>query len=289
MVHSAVSCRNQNTIKRSLFSFLTVDTLSTWRLLKLETHNAFMNMAIDEAILTARIEGHVADTLRFYRWEPSAVSVGKFQSVENEVQMENCKQLGVDIVRRITGGGTVYHDAEDEITYSLVASKESLKAEEIADVYERIYTGLTRALNMLGVAADFNEGSSKACPNLTVKGRKISGSAQCHRRGVVLQHGTILTNVNLEKMFTYLRVPWAESCMQVVNVARLKITSLYDELGKSVSRTELIRALREGFGQALDVKIVSGELTPHERELAEKLCERKYVATDWSLHGRTGN
>jgi lipoate-protein ligase A len=258
-------------------------------LLKLETHNAFINMAIDEAILTARIEGRVPDTLRFFRWKPSAVSIGRFQTIENEVQMENCKRRGIDVVRRITGGGTVYHDAEDEITYSLVASKESLKAGDIADVYERVYTGLTSALNMLGVAADFNEGSSKACPNLTVKGRKISGSAQCHSRGVVLQHGTILAKVNLEKMFTYLRVPWAESCMQVVNVARLKITSLYDELGKDVSRIELIRALREGFGRALDVKIISGELTPHERELAGKLCDQKYVTMDWSLHGRTGN
>lgn len=256
-------------------------------MLKLETHNAFMNMAIDEAVLTARTEGHVADTLRFFRWKPSAVSIGKFQRVENEVQLENCKQQGVDVVRRITGGGAVYHDSEGEVTYSLVASKESLKVGNIADLYERIDSGLTRALSMLGVAADFNEGNAKACPNLTVKGRKISGSAQCHRRGVVLQHGTILANVELEKMFTYLRVSWAESCMQVVNVARRRITSLYDELGKGVSRGELIRALRDGFAQALEIEIVESELTLGERKLAEELCDRKYATADWNLHGRT--
>ncbi|HVP16380.1 MAG TPA: biotin/lipoate A/B protein ligase family protein [candidate division Zixibacteria bacterium] len=257
--------------------------------MRLETHDAFMNMAIDEAILTARIEGRATDTLRYFSWKPSAVSIGKFQRVENEVQLENCKQRGIDVVRRITGGGAVYHDAEDEITYSLVASRESLKAGSIADVYERIYTGLTRALGILGVAADFNEGSAKACPNLTVKGRKISGSAQCHRREVVLQHGTILANVNLEKMFTYLRVPWAESCMQVVSIARRKITSLHDELGENVSPAELVHALEEGFGQALDVKIVSGALTPRERQLAEKLLEQKYATTDWNLHGRSSS
>ena len=244
-----------------------------------------MNMAVDEAILTARVEGHVADTLRFFRWRPSAVSIGKFQTVENEVQLENCRERGIDVVRRITGGGTVYHDAEDEITYSLVASKESLKASGITDVYERVYTGLTRALSILGVAADFNEGSAKACPNLTVRGRKISGSAQCYKREIVLQHGTILANVNLEKMFTYLRVPWAESCMQVASVARRKITSLNDELGKNVSPAELIEALREGFGQALDVKIGSGELTSRERQLAERLCKQKYSNADWNLRG----
>jgi lipoate-protein ligase A len=242
-----------------------------------------MNMAIDEAILDARIEGLTTDTLRFYRWEPSAVSIGKFQKAENEVQLENCTERGIDVVRRITGGGTVYHDAEDEITYSVIASKESLKANDIADVYARIYTGLTEALGILGVTADFNEGNEKACPNLTVNGKKISGSAQCHKRGVVLQHGTILAKVNLKKMFTYLRVPWAKSCMQVVSVARHKITSIYNELGKSVSEAEMNHALVEGFQRALGIELVDGELTPHERELAERLCRQKYASTDWNL------
>lgn len=240
-------------------------------------------MAIDEAVLSARMEGLVPDTLRFYCWKPSAVSIGKFQRVENEVQLENCKQRGVDVVRRITGGGTVYHDSEDEITYSVVASKESLEADDIADVYARIYSGLTEALGALGVTADFNEGNSRACPNLTVNGRKISGSAQCHKRGVVLQHGTILAKVNLERMFTYLRVPWARSCMQVVSVARHKITSLYDELGKNVSTAEVNHALIEGFRKALNVELVNGELTLYERELAERLCKQKYASDDWNL------
>jgi lipoate-protein ligase A len=248
-----------------------------------------MNMAIDEAIMNARIEGLNTDTLRFYRWRPSAVSIGKFQRVENEVHLENCKEGGIDVVRRITGGGTVYHDTKDEITYSVVANRESLKANDIADVYARIYTGLTEALRLLGVTADFNEGTAKACPNLTVKGKKISGSAQCHKRGVVLQHGTILAKVKLKKMFTYLRVPWAKSCMQVVSIARNRITSLRDELGKNVSTAELNHALIEGFQKGLDIKLVNGELAPHELELAERLCRQKYGTDDWNLRGGSGD
>jgi lipoate-protein ligase A len=61
--------------------------MHSWRLLKLETRNAFMNMAIDEAVLTARIAGIVPNTLRFYRWKPSAVSVGRFQKVSEEVHV----------------------------------------------------------------------------------------------------------------------------------------------------------------------------------------------------------
>ena len=91
--------------------------MDTWRLLSLETNNAFMNMAIDEAILTARIDGKVPNTLRFYRWQPSAVSIGKNQIPDVELYLDACKQQGVDVVRRISGGGTVYHDFEGEVTY----------------------------------------------------------------------------------------------------------------------------------------------------------------------------
>src|SRR5208283_3711959 len=95
--------------------------MDTWRLLPLQTDNAFVNMAIDEAILTARIAGQVPNTLRFYRWQPSAVSIGKNQNPEAEVYLDACTQLGVDMVRRVSGGGTVYHDYDGEVTYSVTA------------------------------------------------------------------------------------------------------------------------------------------------------------------------
>lgn len=257
-----------------------------WRLLRPEVHRAFMNMAVDEAVMTARTENRVPNTLRLYRWKPSAVSIGKFQRVEDEVQLENCRNHGVDVVRRITGGGSVYHDADNEVTYSVIVSKNDLGTEDITAVYARIYAGIAEAAKILGVTADFSEGSAKACPNLTVKGRKISGSAQSHRRGMVLQHGTILADVDLEKMFTFLRVPWAKTCMEVVGVARNRITSLRMELGREVSLDSVGIALAEGFAKALGVELVDGELTPFERELAEKLC-KKYASNEWTFHGRS--
>lgn len=255
-------------------------------MLKLETHNAFVNMAIDEAILGARLQNRVPNTLRFYCWKPSAVSIGKFQNTDNEVLLENCEKHGVDVVRRITGGGTVYHDEEDEITYSAVISKKDLETEDITAVYAKIYSGIAEAVRSLGIVADFDEGNAKTCPNLTVKGRKISGSAQSHKKDVVLQHGTLLINVDLEKMFTFLRVPWAKTCMEVVNVAKGRITSIRRELGKNVSIAEVQNVLIEGFRKALNVEFVDGELTPYERALADKLCKEKYSTTDWNLHGK---
>jgi lipoate-protein ligase A len=261
--------------------------MGAWRLLKLETHNAFMNMALDEAVLRARISERVPNTLRFYRWNPSAVSVGKFQKPENEVYLENCRRLSVDVVRRITGGGTVYHDAEDEVTYSVIARTEDLGVSDVAAVYARIYAGIADALRLLGITADFNEGDAKNCPNLTVKGKKISGSAQAHKSGIVLQHGTLLLNVDLERMFTLLRVPWAKTCMEVVGVAKKKITSVKEELGHAVSAETANNALSVGFKNAFGIQLTEGELTPFERELAEELCREKYATDDWNFYGKS--
>jgi lipoate-protein ligase A len=261
--------------------------MSTWRLLKLETYSAYTNMAIDEAILTARMKNLAPNTIRFYRWNPSAVSIGKFQTIEKEVQLDNCRKNGVDVVRRITGGGTVYHDAHDEITYSLIASKEDLEAKDITAVYAKIYTGLAEALKILGLTTDFNEGNAKTCPNLTVNGKKISGSAQSHKSSIVLQHGTILLDVDLEKMYTFLRVPSTRTCMEIVDIAKNKITSIKKELGKEVPEAEVHQALIKGFQKALNIQLANRELTHKEMELAEKLSKEKYCTDDWNLRGIT--
>lgn len=260
--------------------------MSKWRLIKVETYNAYMNMAIDEAILMARIRNLAPNTLRFYRWKPSAVSIGKFQNIKNEVHLEKCKRYGVDVVRRITGGGAVYHDAEGEITYSVTVNKKDLKADNITEVYRKIYAGIAEALKILGINADFEEGNARTCPNLTVSGKKISGSAQSHKKGIVLQHGTLLIDVDLEEMFTLLQVPWAKSCMQVVNVAKNKITSIKKDTGKNVTIKEAEQALLQGYQKVLKTELMEGELTLYEHELAEKLYKERYSKDYWNLYGK---
>lgn len=260
--------------------------MNTWRLLKLETNNAFTNMAIDEAILRARIAEKVPNTLRFFRWHPSAVSVGRFQDVSKEVNIENCNEYGVDFVKRISGGGSVYHDCEGEITYSVTVSKKDLKTPDIFYAYKLICNGLIETMKILGMHADFDPGNLKHCPNVLVNGRKISGSSQSHKGGVLLQHGTFLIDVNLEKMFTFLKVPWAETCMEVVPIAKRKITSVKQELGLDISLQEAYEALVEGFQKALEIKLIEGKLTSYEEDLAEKLCVEKFSTLDWNLRGK---
>ncbi|MFQ6065362.1 MAG: biotin/lipoate A/B protein ligase family protein [Candidatus Bathyarchaeia archaeon] len=257
--------------------------MSDWRLLKLETRNAFMNMAIDEAVLTARMKGLVPNTLRFFRWKPSAVSIGRFQRVSEEVYVENCRRHGVDIVRRITGGGAVYHDCEGEITYSVVVNEKDLGSVDVVSAYNIICRGLIEAAKMLGVDADFNPGNPKQCPNITIDRRKFSGSAQYRKRDVLLQHGTLLVRIDLEKMFTFLRVPWAKSLENVLRVARKRLTSLEQELQSTVSNEEAYEALSRGFQKALKRELVEEDLTDYEIGLAEELCREKYVAFGWNF------
>ncbi|MEM2099506.1 MAG: biotin/lipoate A/B protein ligase family protein [Candidatus Bathyarchaeia archaeon] len=262
--------------------------METWRLIPFETHDAYMNMAIDEAILTARIAEQVPNTLRLYRWQPSAVSIGKNQKPQNELYIENCRRRGIDIVRRISGGGTVFHSATGEVTYSVTAKVASV-GKDIATIYKRVYAAIADALRLLGIPADYNSGDEKNCPNLMVNGKKISGSAQVIRKGVVLQHGTLLLDANLEEMFTLLRVPWTDDYMQAACVARRKITSIHEILRHLIAPETVCNALTAGFKNIFHINFVSSGLTPYEQELAVQLCKEKYAVDKWNFEGKVVN
>jgi len=263
--------------------------MNAWRLLRLETNNAFMNMAVDEAILQSRIAERVPNTIRFFRWQPSAISIGRFQEVQKEVHVENCKKYGIDIVRRISGGGAVYHDYDGEITYSATVGTEDLGTEDVFAAYNHICNGLIEAIKALGINADFNPGNPKNCPNISVNGRKISGSAQSYKSGVLLQHGTLLMDLDLKKMFKFLNVPWAKTCLEIVNVAEKKITSVKQEVGSSISMMDAYEALVKGFEKALGISLKKGELTSYEQEIAKKLCREKYSTDEWNFNGKTAS
>jgi len=262
--------------------------MGVWRLLTLEVGDAFTNMAVDEAILTARIAGKVPNTLRFYRWKPSAVSIGRFQDLFNEVHVENCRKHGVDVVRRITGGGAIYHDYDGEITYSVVVDGKDLGYADmdILSAYKTVCMGLIEAVKILEITAEFNPLDSKQCPNITIKGKKISGSAQSYKRGILLQHGTFLVDINHEKMFTFLKVPWAKTLMDVLEVSKKKLTSAKQELESRISMEEAYQALVGGFEKALKIQVVEEELTSYERKLAEKLRKTKFATEDWNFNGK---
>ena len=255
--------------------------MEEWRLIDLDIYNGFMNMAIDEAILEARIKGLVPNTIRFYRWNPSAVSIGVHQSIYQEVNLEACKRLGVDVVRRITGGGAVYHDFEGEITYSVVVN-ENHKAvpSNVADSFVALSKGLIYALNRLGLNAHHGV---LHCPSIFIGRKKISGNAQARRRGFILQHGTLLLKVDADKMFTVLKIPPGKTKERMVRSVHAKVTSIYSELKHNVDFNEIRDALVEGFEKALNIKLIPEKLTSEELKLAKELKETKYSKKEWNF------
>jgi len=250
-----------------------------WRLLDTGLHDAFYNMALDEAIVIARSKKLVPNTLRFFRWEPSAVSIGYFQSMEEEVDIETCKRIGVDYVRRRTGGGAVYHERDGELTYSVIINEDHpLISRDFQKTYEKLCSWLVRGLSFLGVPAEF-----KPINDIIVAGKKISGNAQTRGMNVVHQHGTILREVNPAVMFSVLKVPSEKIRGKMIKAAEERVTSINKFLQRDVSFEELKKALIKGFEESFDIKLVLGEITDFEKDMAVKLKEEKYSTREWNF------
>ncbi len=233
--------------------------------------NGAKQMAIDEAILLARGEGLVPDSLRFYSWKPPCVSIGYFQSAKLEVDSEKARQQGVDIVRRYTGGGAVFHDSE--LTYSIVISEQRLP-KDIIESYKHICGFVVRALKKLRLPAKF-----APINDIIVNSRKISGNAQTRRNGIVLQHGTVLLNVDINKMFSLLRVPDEKQKHKLV----LGVTSVSQELGRELEFEELASAMRASAIEHFKLRLKESPLTEAEVRKANELKSSKYGNKGWTF------
>lgn len=246
-----------------------------WRLIKRINAAGAMQMAIDEAILSSRIQGKCANTLRFFTWNPPCITIGFFQSMDREVNFEKAKMLGVDAIRRYTGGGAVLHDLE--LTYS-IALRENDVPSDILKSYEKICGALILGMEKLGVDAKFSP-----INDIVVNGKKVSGNAQTRQEGVILQHGTVLVDVDVKKMFSLLNVSDEKIKDKMIKSAEERVTSLNHELKRKITEDELEKALIIGFEIAFDVIFEEGELTKEELELAQKLYEEKYSADKWNF------
>jgi lipoate-protein ligase A len=243
-----------------------------WRVISLGECDAFMNMGIDEALCSSVKEGCAPPTIRFYRWSPDAVSIGRFQSMEGEVDVTLCNGLGVDCVRRITGGGAVYHGNAGEITYSVIAP-ESCFSRGIRESYREICAGIIRGLSIMGIPAEF-----APINDITVNGRKISGNAQTRRGGVLLQHGTILYSLDLKRMFALLKVSPEKISDKMIKSAEERVTCVAAHSNASLN--DLYSALFDGFTEGLDFEVDT--ITPSEMQDAKSLSI-KYKSSEWNM------
>jgi lipoate---protein ligase len=253
--------------------------MDRWRLIIQGPRRGSWNMAVDYSILRGIAAGG-EPTLRLYRWSPPAVTIGYFQIRDDETDAAACAADGISVIRRITGGGAVYH--EHEITYSLaVPLDDRCIAGTVADSYRMILGPVLRLLEGMGLDASF-----RPINDITVQGRKISGSAQTRREGVLLQHGTLLLSVDYDRMFRYLTVPAAKSSGRDYASARQAITALDQWIREDVSDPgflgDLTGRMSEAFAESFGVVMSPGALTETEEERAARIEADLFLNDAWN-------
>jgi len=247
-----------------------------WRLLQTGHLSAAENMAIDRAILVAHSKGKVPPTVRFYGWNPAAISIGYFQQLTEEVDLTACEKEHVEYVRRITGGGAVFH--EDEVTYSFVIKENHPHiSKNILESYKTICQAIMNGLDRFGVKTAY-----APINDILVNNKKISGNAQTRKQKTVLQHGTILTDVDVDKMFRLLKVPNEKIKGKLIATVKERVTSLTHELQKDFSFDDVSNSLKTGFEETFDISLVHGTLSAEEQKLAESFEKTTFGSKEWN-------
>lgn len=275
--------------------------MTQWRFVHTKACSAAMNMAVDEAIMTAHSEGKVPPTVRFYTWEPATLTIGYFQKAKEEVNFEELEKRNLGFVRRPTGGRAVLHD--QELTYSIIVN-ESYPGlpRNVTEAYRVLSEGLLEGFRKLGLDAEmarldeqgrFAAASSAACfdsPSwyeLVVEGRKVAGSAQTRQQGVVLQHGSILLDLDVDLLFELLRFPSERVKQRLKQTFNRKAVAINDLLRTSgqhpVTLEDVEPAFFEGFEKGMGIQLKEETLTPYEHALAEELVRSKYGSTEWNF------
>lgn len=246
------------------------------RLLLTDHKAGSWNMAVDEAVLESVASGKELPTLRLYGWTPASITIGYFQSLHEEVDAKVCEENGVPIIRRITGGGAVYHDKE--ITYSLIIPEShGLVVKDILASYKQISQGVIEGLKEFGLNTQF-----VPLNDLIINERKISGNAQTRKQKMILQHGTVLLDVDVRKMFSLLKVSDEKIRDKLITNVEERVTSIKQQLGRELSFTEVQNALIKGFSKALNVELVISILSFEEQKRAREIEQEKYANYLWN-------
>jgi len=249
--------------------------MGTFRYLETGAHQAFFNMGLDEAILESVASGAQPPTLRLYAWKPAAVSVGYFQGVRDEVDLAACERLGVDVVRRLTGGGAVFH--ADELTYSVVVPEtHALAKGGILDSYRSICAGVIAGLSELGIVSEF-----VPLNDIVSGGKKLSGNAQTRKHGCLLQHGTVLLGVDLDAMFSVLKVPDEKLKGKLIADVRARVSSVSAMLGRTVGYEEAVPAFKSGFSAVFGGLEPRSEPSPDEINRARDHARERFANGEW--------
>jgi lipoate-protein ligase A len=265
--------------------------MTVWRLLDTGTLPAALNMAIDEALLHLHVPGQSQPTLRFYQWSPPAVSLGHFQN-RHTIDLLACRELGLDVVRRTTGGRAVLH--QDDLTYSVIGDSSQGLPSSLDAAYRLLCKGLLAGFRLIGFEAESGREKVRtpqgdicfvraAIGDLVYQGRKFMGSAQTWHGASLLQHGSIMLEPQTRTWQLIIKKERAEPISEKLTS---RMISLREILGRKVDIGELKQALKMGMAEALQVEFLVGELTPREWAVAEELAAGKEVEEGIQNYGQ---
>lgn len=270
----------------------------TWHFVNTKSSNPFYNMAVDEALMNFVSREEIDPVIRFYTWNPATLSIGYFQKLTKEIDIEKVKEKGFGLVRRATGGRGVLHDKE--LTYSVIVPESHPNMPQtVTEAYRVISEGLLEGFKALGFEAYFSVPKSKEAREklksprssvcfdapswyeLVVEGRKIAGSAQTRQKGVILQHGSILQNINVDElfdMFTYRNDRLKEKMKAAFMDKAIAINDISD---RHITLEEMETAFYEGFKKGLNIEFKPLEFTESQKEEIKHL-EDKYRSEEWT-------
>lgn len=269
----------------------------TWNFINTGSHDPYYNMAMDEALLNFVSRGEIDPVIRFYTWNPATLSVGYFQRLTKEIDIDKVKEKGFGLVRRQTGGRGVLHDKE--LTYSVIVPESHPDMPStVTEAYRVISEGLLEGFKILGFDAYFaiprskeereklKQPRSAVCfdaPSwyeLVVEGRKIAGSAQTRQKGVILQHGSLLQDVDIDELFDMFIFKNDRLKDKMKKAFVDKAVAINDIADRHISIEEMEKAFEEGFKKGLDIDFKPLTLT--DAQLAEvKELEEKYRSDEW--------
>jgi lipoate-protein ligase A len=271
-----------------------------WRLIvDDQPRSGAANMAMDQALAEAAAAGEAPPTLRFYRWQPPAVSLGRHQPIA-DIDAETIERLGYEIVRRPTGGRAILHT--DELTYAVTAAAgEPRVSGSLMDAYLRLSNALLSGLQRVGLNADKAGGDVRAGPNvsaacfevpsayeITAHGRKLIGSAQSRRAGYVLQHGSLPLVGDIGRLVDVLALPSEERAhLRAELVGRA--TTLAEALGVSEDDPSLdfkhvAQAIIQGFSELLNLSFKPTQPSAAELRRTAELIREQYANPEWIAH-----
>ncbi|WP_282138825.1 lipoate--protein ligase family protein [Rossellomorea aquimaris] len=271
----------------------------TWRFIDSGNCSPSFNMALDEALLDWHSEGKIPPTIRFYGWDPATLSIGYFQKVEKEINLDAVKEHGLGFVRRPTGGRGVLH--EHELTYSVIVSEEHPEMPKtVTEAYRVISEGILKGFQGLGLEAYFavpktaeeREGlknpRSAVCfdaPSwyeLVVEGRKVAGSAQTRQKGVILQHGSILLDLDEDKLFSLFKYPSDRVKERMQRAFKSKAVAMNEITSETITMDMAKEAFKKGFEEGLNIHLEPYELSEEETQYVVDLAGTRYESDDWN-------